>query len=112
MLQADQASRVKALRPLHGDAEIASGVTALSTPGHTPGHQSLLVEGDNQRILLGAQCAFSSEELLTGRLAGSNLHSSDWASAAAASLDRIQSLAPVEVHLSHDARITALTRTP
>jgi N-acyl homoserine lactone hydrolase len=100
------------VRPLHGDAEIARGVTALSTPGHTPGHQSLLIERGDHRILLAAQCAFGAEELLTSAPAASNLHSSDWASAAAASLDRIQSLAPVEVHLSHDAQITSLTHAP
>ena len=27
-----------------GDTEIAPGVTAISTPGHTPGHQSFMVE--------------------------------------------------------------------
>ena len=32
------------LRALEGDQVIAPGVTILSTPGHTPGHQSLLVE--------------------------------------------------------------------
>jgi glyoxylase-like metal-dependent hydrolase (beta-lactamase superfamily II) len=30
-----------------GDVEIAPGVTAISTPGHTPGHQSFLVEMDD-----------------------------------------------------------------
>lgn len=29
-----------------GDQEIAPGVTAISTPGHTPGHQSFMVELD------------------------------------------------------------------
>jgi glyoxylase-like metal-dependent hydrolase (beta-lactamase superfamily II) len=29
-----------------GDVEIAPGVTAISTPGHTPGHQSFMVELD------------------------------------------------------------------
>lgn len=29
-----------------GDQQIAPGVTALSTPGHTPGHQSFMVELD------------------------------------------------------------------
>ncbi|MGD0595549.1 MAG: MBL fold metallo-hydrolase [Acidimicrobiales bacterium] len=96
------------VRPLRGDAEIASGVTALSAPGHTPGHQSLLVEQGEQRILLGAQCAFTADDLLTGIPATSNLHASDWADAAAASLQRVRSLAPVAVHLSHDSRVTKL----
>jgi N-acyl homoserine lactone hydrolase len=31
-------------RQAHGDTEIAPGVTAVSTPGHTPGHQSFVVD--------------------------------------------------------------------
>ena len=99
------------VRPLHGDAQIASGVTALFTPGHTPGHQSLIVELGEDRIVLGAQCAFGAEELLAGTPAASNLHSRDWAAASVASLNRIRTLAPVTVHLSHDARITELPST-
>jgi glyoxylase-like metal-dependent hydrolase (beta-lactamase superfamily II) len=30
--------------PVRGDLEIAKGVHLLQTPGHTPGHQSVLVE--------------------------------------------------------------------
>src|SRR4029078_9421092 len=33
-----------AYRPLDGEAEILPGVRALPTPGHTAGHQSLIVE--------------------------------------------------------------------
>jgi glyoxylase-like metal-dependent hydrolase (beta-lactamase superfamily II) len=32
------------LRLVEGDVPIATGVTAIATPGHTPGHQSVLVE--------------------------------------------------------------------
>jgi glyoxylase-like metal-dependent hydrolase (beta-lactamase superfamily II) len=32
------------LRLVEGDVPIAAGVTAIATPGHTPGHQSVLVE--------------------------------------------------------------------
>ena len=50
-----------ALPPLHqrrlvdGDLEIADGVTILSTPGHTVGHQSVLIDSDEGRIVIGAQ---------------------------------------------------------
>ena len=33
-------------RVADGDAEIAPGVTAIATPGHTPGHQSFVVDLD------------------------------------------------------------------
>ena len=35
-------------RPIDGDAEIAPGVTALLTAGHTPGHQSFMVDVDER----------------------------------------------------------------
>ena len=36
---------------LEGDREIIPGITALRTPGHTPWHQSLLIESDGERAL-------------------------------------------------------------
>jgi N-acyl homoserine lactone hydrolase len=38
-----------------GEADVAPGVRILSTPGHTPGHQSLLVDTDRGRVLLAGQ---------------------------------------------------------
>ncbi len=40
------------LRLVHGDEEIADGVTLLATPGHTPGHQSVVVEASDGRVVL------------------------------------------------------------
>jgi glyoxylase-like metal-dependent hydrolase (beta-lactamase superfamily II) len=37
------------LAPLDGDSQLASGVKVVATPGHTPGHQSVLV-GENLAI--------------------------------------------------------------
>jgi glyoxylase-like metal-dependent hydrolase (beta-lactamase superfamily II) len=37
---------------LHGEVEVAPGLRVLPTPGHTPGHQSVLIDGgDGQRAL-------------------------------------------------------------
>ena len=38
--------------PVRGDVEIVKGVHVLQTPGHTPGHQSVLVETSEGTILL------------------------------------------------------------
>jgi N-acyl homoserine lactone hydrolase len=38
--------------PVRGDLEIAKGVHLLQTPGHTPGHQSVLIETSEGNILL------------------------------------------------------------
>jgi glyoxylase-like metal-dependent hydrolase (beta-lactamase superfamily II) len=46
-----------------GDAEIAPGVTALLTAGHTPGHQSFLVEMDGAAGGAGYVFAFDAADL-------------------------------------------------
>lgn len=97
-------------RFVHGDEQIVEGVRLLATPGHTPGHQSVVVEGGDRRVVLGAQCAFTSAELRTGEPATTNAHDATWQPAARASLARLRSLAPCTIHLSHDPDITNSAR--
>ncbi|MCI0809668.1 MAG: MBL fold metallo-hydrolase [Chloroflexi bacterium] len=35
-----------------GETDLAPGITAFPTPGHTPGHMSLLIASNNERALL------------------------------------------------------------
>lgn len=91
-----------------GDAHIAEGVRLLATPGHTPGHQSVLIEAGAERVVLAAQCAFSAAELRSGVPARSNLHDESWEGSARESLRLIQALAPVTCHLSHDPDVTVI----
>jgi len=37
---------------MDGETELAPGITAFPTPGHTPGHMSLLIASKNKRALL------------------------------------------------------------
>jgi glyoxylase-like metal-dependent hydrolase (beta-lactamase superfamily II) len=46
-----------------GDREVVPGVTAISTPGHTPGHQSFLVELDDEVGGGGLVFAFDAADL-------------------------------------------------
>ena len=46
--------------PVSGDMEICPGIKLLSSPGHTPGHQSVLIETTNGRVLVAAQAAYTS----------------------------------------------------
>ena len=39
-----------------GDYEVMPGIRVLSTPGHSPGHQSVIIETDAGRLLLAGQC--------------------------------------------------------
>ena len=96
------------LRLVDGDDEILDGVRLLSTPGHTRGHQSVVVEGEGGCIVLAAQCAFRAGELRTGEPAATNLHDDSWEGAARNSLARIRSLAPAAAQLSHDAEIVTI----
>ena len=49
-----------------GDLEITSGVQLLASPGHTPGHQSVLITNSSERILVAAQAAFTVDEYHRG----------------------------------------------
>jgi N-acyl homoserine lactone hydrolase len=97
------------LRTVDGDDELAPGVAVLATPGHTPGHQSVVVEtADRGRVVIGGQCAFRAGEVRSGEPAATNLHDDTWLDAARASLARVRALAPTTVELSHDAAVVEL----
>ena len=51
------------LRLVDGDEEIVEGVHLVATPGHTPGHQSVVIDAREGRLVLGAQCAFRATEI-------------------------------------------------
>jgi N-acyl homoserine lactone hydrolase len=47
-------------RVLDGDATVAPGVDVISTPGHTPGHQSVLVHLPGGAVLLTGDAVFDA----------------------------------------------------
>ena len=51
---------------LDGDAELFDGVSVLFTPGHSVGHQSVLVETDDGLVVLGGDVTYSMRELIDG----------------------------------------------
>ena len=58
-------------RLLDGDAELVPGVTVLRTDGHTPGHQSLLVElPETGPVILAGDCVYWQEHLDHERVPG------------------------------------------
>ncbi len=52
----------KDYRRLHGETEILPGLTVVPTPGHTAGHQSLIVATSAGPVLLGGQSMPSSSD--------------------------------------------------
>jgi N-acyl homoserine lactone hydrolase len=96
-------------RLVRGDEEIVQGIRLIATPGHTPGHQSVVVQTHDGPVVLAAQCAFRASELLSGEPGPTNIHDESWRDVARHSLSRIRELAPATAHLSHDPQVVRLS---
>ena len=91
---------------LDGDAEIVPGLSVLATPGHTVGHQSVVVTtAEGEPDLLIGDAAYTSvqysgppdDKLPPGQAADP----AAWRD----SLARIKSVAPARVHFCHDTAV-------
>ena len=72
-----------------GDADLVDDVSLLFTPGHSPGHQSVLVQTTAGLVVLGGDVTYSMRELIAG---------------GDPSVARIHALRPWRVHLAHHER--------
>ncbi|MEU5565743.1 MBL fold metallo-hydrolase [Micromonospora musae] len=57
------------LREVDGEASIGPGVRLLPTPGHTPGHQCVLLDGREERLLLTGDLLVHAVQLVDPELA-------------------------------------------
>jgi N-acyl homoserine lactone hydrolase len=71
---------------LDGDGELFDGVSVLFTPGHSPGHQAVVVDCDEGLVVCGGDVTYSMRELIDG---------------ATPSIRRIHDLQPARVYLAH-----------
>ena len=86
-----------------GEREIMPGVRLLPTPGHTPGHQSVVVETETGLAVLVGQAIYSVSEYQQVRLTGElPAGSSRDQESAARSARRLIELEPRRVYFSHD----------
>lgn len=53
-----------------GAGEVLPGIRLLPTPGHTAGHQAVLVDTDEGLVVLGGDVAYTFRELGTGATEG------------------------------------------
>lgn len=89
-----------------GDTEIAEGVRLIATPGHTPGHQSVVVETDARLVILACQAAYVLEEWTDSSFEHPAGAASAWdRNHYRASLEQLRSMNPSEVRFTHDRRI-------
>ncbi|MFN8234104.1 MAG: MBL fold metallo-hydrolase [Actinomycetota bacterium] len=90
---------------LDGEQEIAPGLRLVPTPGHTAGHQSLVLDAPDGAVVLAGQALQSRDEW-----EGATEPSRSGAASAkdpryADSVDRLHALDPVRVHFAHDGRV-------
>jgi glyoxylase-like metal-dependent hydrolase (beta-lactamase superfamily II) len=87
-----------------GDHEVAPGIRIFATPGHSPGHQSLVVETPDGPLLLAGQAVYSHGEW-TG-IAGAREGESTARDQPAyvRSVARLRALNPKRVLFGHDRR--------
>jgi N-acyl homoserine lactone hydrolase len=90
-------------RAAHGDVELAEGVRILATPGHTPGHQSVVVAGGDEVVVLAGQCTYTAAEFAAGTVAVEDAHDPSWHGAAVESVRRLRGLHPLRAAFAHDA---------
>ncbi len=91
---------------LDGDTEIVPGVSVVATPGHTVGHQSVVVRtGDGALDLLIGDAAYTPREYAGP--AGQKLPPGQAADRPAweSSIGRVQSMAPSRVHFCHHTEV-------
>jgi glyoxylase-like metal-dependent hydrolase (beta-lactamase superfamily II) len=93
------------LRTVRGDEEIAVGVRLLSTPGHTRGNQSVVIEGGGEVVVIAAQSVWAIEEFRREEASPANVDSDELREAAVASIRRLKSLDPNTAYFSHHPQV-------
>ena len=85
-----------------GDYEVAPGIRLFATPGHSPGHQSVVVEQPEGPLLLVGQAVYSHGEWsgIAGAREGASRAMNG--TAYARSVERLRALNPKRVLFGHD----------
>ena len=94
---------------LDGDAQIADGVRVVATPGHTVGHQSVIVDTPDGGAVMIGDAAYTSEiyrQVDDADLATWNGQYED-RDAWSKSLHMLHSMHPHEVHFCHDTHVAS-----
>jgi N-acyl homoserine lactone hydrolase len=92
---------------IDGDSQIAEGVRVVATPGHTVGHQSVIVDTPDGGAVMIGDAAFTADIYREGDKAdlSSWRGQYDDAEAWSDSLHRLHSMHPHSIHFCHDTRV-------
>jgi N-acyl homoserine lactone hydrolase len=92
---------------LEGDAKIAEGVRVVATPGHTIGHQSVFVDGNDGLAVMIGDAAYTADIYRDADKAdlsewrGQHSNRRQWTR----SLKKLHDLQPHAIHFCHDTRV-------
>lgn len=86
--------------PADGALPIGTGLTVVATPGHTPGHVSVLVESNDERVLIAGDATMTRREYEAGDF--SHWYGPDQRAQLTASLERLRVWRPTLVLPGHD----------
>ena len=89
-------------RQANGDHDIEPGIRVIATPGHTGGHQSLVIDTVDGPVVLAGQACYTVGEWLGDPDALVGRDSAPDKPAYDRSIDRLHALRPVRVHFGHD----------
>jgi N-acyl homoserine lactone hydrolase len=90
-----------------GDAEVVEGVRLVATPGHTVGHQSVVVDSGEGGALMIGDAAYTSKIYADASEANLRAWPGQYADQTAwkNSLRRLHDMHPHAVHFCHDTRV-------
>jgi N-acyl homoserine lactone hydrolase len=89
-------------RRVAGDHDVLPGARIVATPGHTAGHQSLLVETAEGPTVLTGQAVYSAGEWTRDAGAREGRSTARDRAAYDASIDKLRALDPVRAWFAHD----------
>ncbi|MBI3975919.1 MAG: MBL fold metallo-hydrolase [Armatimonadetes bacterium] len=89
--------------PQHEAVEVAPGVRAVSTPGHTPGHISVLVEAGADRVAIAGDTVMTRAEYLQRRF--SHWYTAEQVAQLNESADRLAAWRPTRILFGHDREL-------
>lgn len=98
---------------LDGQTEIFPGLHLIPTPGHSPGHQSVLLESEEGRAIIAGQAAYTAQEYARseeGHVPG--LEGAWDGEQYLESIRQLRDLAPHRVYFSHDRAVWEADEQP
>ncbi len=90
--------------PVAGDHEVAPGIRIVASPGHSPGHQSLVIESPDGPLLLAGQAVYSRGEWIGLPEAREGASVAPDGEAYRRSIARLKAMNPRRVLFGHDRR--------